>query len=43
MPFSDFHGNPETIHRLRDMLARERFRMPSYWPEGTERGSTRWL
>ena len=25
MPFSDFHGNPETIHRLRDMLARERF------------------
>jgi len=25
MPFSDFHGNPETIHRLRDMLAREHF------------------
>jgi DNA polymerase-3 subunit delta' len=25
MSFSDFHGNPETIHRLRDMLARERF------------------
>src|ERR1700728_3398636 len=25
MPFSDFHGNPETIHRLREMLARERF------------------
>src|ERR1700691_5388294 len=25
MPFSDFHGSPETIHRLRDMLARERF------------------
>jgi DNA polymerase-3 subunit delta' len=25
MPFSDFHGNAETIHRLRDMLARERF------------------
>src|SRR6202795_1481298 len=25
MPFSDFHGNSETIHRLRDMLARERF------------------
>jgi DNA polymerase-3 subunit delta' len=23
--FSDFHGNPETIHRLRDMLARDRF------------------
>jgi DNA polymerase-3 subunit delta' len=25
MPFSDFHGNVETAHRLRDMLARERF------------------
>jgi DNA polymerase-3 subunit delta' len=25
MPFSDFHGNTETIHRLRDMLARNRF------------------
>jgi len=25
MSFSDFHGNAETIHRLRDMLARERF------------------
>jgi DNA polymerase III subunit delta' len=25
MPFSDFHGNTETVHRLRDMLARERF------------------
>jgi DNA polymerase-3 subunit delta' len=25
MPFSDFAGNPETIHRLREMLARERF------------------
>src|SRR5882762_175573 len=24
MPFSDFHGNPETIHRLRDMLERDR-------------------
>src|SRR6202161_3017679 len=24
MPFSDFHGNAETIHRLRDMLARKR-------------------
>ena len=23
--FSDFHGNSETVHRLRDMLARERF------------------
>src|SRR6201993_5296614 len=23
--FSDFHGNAETVHRLRDMLARERF------------------
>src|ERR1700694_1989108 len=25
MPFSDFHGNPETIHRLREMLGRNRF------------------
>ncbi len=25
MPFSDFHGNTETVHRLRDMLARGRF------------------
>jgi DNA polymerase III subunit delta' len=25
MPFSDFAGNPETIHRLREMLARQRF------------------
>jgi DNA polymerase-3 subunit delta' len=25
MPFSDFVGNPETIHRLREMLARHRF------------------
>jgi DNA polymerase III subunit delta' len=25
MPFSDFQGNSETIHRLRGMLARERF------------------
>src|SRR5271169_5539581 len=25
MSFSDFHGNAETFHRLRDMLARERF------------------
>ena len=25
MPFSDFHGNSETIHRLREMLARDRF------------------
>jgi DNA polymerase III subunit delta' len=24
MGFSDFHGNSETVHRLRDMLARER-------------------
>jgi DNA polymerase-3 subunit delta' len=24
MPFSDFIGNPETIHRLREMLARKR-------------------
>lgn len=25
MPFSDFHGNSETVHRLREMLARNRF------------------
>src|SRR5258708_30228313 len=25
MGFSDFHGNPATVHRLREMLARERF------------------
>jgi DNA polymerase III subunit delta' len=25
MPFSDFHGNPETVHGLREMLARNRF------------------
>src|SRR6202045_2450462 len=25
MPFSDFHGNPETIHRLREMVARNLF------------------
>src|SRR6202451_3017494 len=25
MGFSDFHGNAGTVHRLRDMLARERF------------------
>jgi DNA polymerase III subunit delta' len=25
MPFSGFHGNAETVHRLRDMLARDRF------------------
>ena len=25
MPFFDFAGNPETIHRLREMLARKRF------------------
>jgi len=25
MSFSDFYGNPETVHRLRDMLARNRF------------------
>src|SRR6266496_4652668 len=25
MPFSDFHGNTDTIHRLRDMLARDHF------------------
>ena len=25
MPFSDFVGNPETVHRIREMLARNRF------------------
>ena len=25
MPFSDFHGNAEAVHRLREMLARDRF------------------
>lgn len=25
MPFSDFLGNPATVHRLREMLARQRF------------------
>ena len=25
MSFADFHGNSEIVHRLRDMLARERF------------------
>jgi DNA polymerase-3 subunit delta' len=25
MPFSDFHGNSEAVHRIREMLARERF------------------
>jgi DNA polymerase III subunit delta' len=25
MPFSDFHGNAETVERIREMLARERF------------------
>lgn len=25
MSFSDFHGNQETVHRLRDMVARNRF------------------
>jgi len=25
MSFSDFHGNAETVHRLRDVLARKRF------------------
>src|SRR4051794_35190036 len=25
MPFSSFHGNAETVHRLRQMLAHERF------------------
>jgi DNA polymerase-3 subunit delta' len=25
MPFSDFHGNPEVVRRLREMLARNRF------------------
>ena len=25
MPFSDFHGNSEAVHRIREMLARDRF------------------
>src|SRR6476660_9387271 len=25
MGFSDFHGNAETVHRMREMLARDRF------------------
>jgi len=25
MPFSDFHGNSDVVHRLREMLARKRF------------------
>ena len=25
MPFSDFHGNSDVIHKIRDMLARDRF------------------
>ena len=25
MPFSDFHGNAETVHTLREMLAHEHF------------------
>src|SRR5580704_19261457 len=25
MSFSDFHGNSEIVHRLRDMLARDQF------------------
>lgn len=25
MPFSDFHGNSETVHHIREMLARDRF------------------
>lgn len=25
MPLSDFHGNSETLHRMREMLARDRF------------------
>ena len=25
MPFSDFHGNPEAVQRIREMLVRERF------------------
>jgi hypothetical protein len=25
MGFSDFHGNSETVHRMREMLARDRF------------------
>jgi DNA polymerase-3 subunit delta' len=25
MPFSDFHGNSETVHRIREMISRDRF------------------
>ena len=25
MPFSDFHGNSDVLHRLRDMIARDHF------------------
>src|ERR1051325_8669228 len=25
MPFSDFHGNADVVHRLREMLAHDRF------------------
>jgi DNA polymerase-3 subunit delta' len=25
MPFSDFHGNPDVVHTVREMLARDRF------------------
>ena len=25
MPFADFLGNPDTVHRVREMLARQRF------------------
>ena len=28
MPFSDFHGNAETLHRLREMLARDVWKEP---------------
>ena len=25
MPFSDFHGNPDVVHTMREMLAHDRF------------------
>ena len=42
MSFSDFHGNAETVHRLRDMLARERFPHAVILSGPQGRASTRW-
>jgi len=42
MSFSDFHGNAETVHRLRDMLARERFPHAVVLSGARGQGSTRW-